>query len=153
MVRPDTPLPAESYWVVVADEYQAIFYARKRKFSPLEQVSSLHNESARDKTGALLADKGGRSFDSFGQGRHTMAREKASPKTQVAVAFAKKVAEGIGEARRQGEFDRLVIIAAPRFLGILRRALTSVGIEPDQTLAKEVTARGADFIRKLVDGG
>jgi len=153
MVRPDTPLAAESYWVVVADEYLAIFYARKKKFSPLEQAFSLSNEPARERTGALLADKGGRSFDSFGQGRHTMAKEKASPKTQVAIAFAKVVAERIGEAKRKGEFDRLVVIAAPRFLGILRRALASVGVEPDQTMAKEVTARGADFIRKLVDAG
>ena len=152
-MRPDTPLAAESYWVVVADEYQSIFYARRKKYSPLEEVSTLINEPAREKVGDLLADKGGRSFDSFGLGRHTMGKEKAGPKTQVAITFAKKVAEQISEGRRKGAFDRLVVVAAPRFLGILRPALATAGVEPDQAIAKEVTGKSMAFVQKLIDEG
>lgn len=153
MVRPDTPLQAQSYWVVVADEYQSIFYAREKKFSPLQEITSLQNETAREKTGDLISDRGGRAFDSFGQGRHTMASEKADPKAHSAVVFAKEIADKASAAKRQGNFDRLVVIAAPRFLGLLRPALATAGIDPDHTIDKQVAGKDAAFIQKLIDSG
>ena len=54
MVRPNTPLDAQSYRVVVADEFRAIFYDREKKFSPLAEVDSMQNDAAREKTGDLI---------------------------------------------------------------------------------------------------
>jgi protein required for attachment to host cells len=151
MVRPDAPLAAKSYWIVVADEYQSRFFTRATKKSPLDELSSIRNESARKKTGELISDRGGRSFDSHGQGRHTMAREKIDPKTHAAMAFAKNIAEQISDAKQAGQFDRLVVIAAPRFLGVLRDSLHTAGVDIERTIDKEVTAKDEAFIRNLLD--
>jgi protein required for attachment to host cells len=153
MVRPDAPLEAQSFRVVVADEFRAIFYDRQKKFSPLSEVASFQNDTAREKTGDLMSDRGGRAFDSHGQGRHTMSNEKADPKSQSAVVFAKEIAERLNADRSQGHFDKLVVVAAPRFLGVLRPALSTAGVDVARAVDKEVTGRDAEFIQKLLDAG
>lgn len=151
MVRPDAPLGAKSYWVLVADEYKAMFYARDKKYSPMQELLVMKNDTAREKTGDLISDRGGRSFDSHGQGRHTMAHEKSDPRSHSNLVFAKEIAERISTARQRGQFDRLIVVAAPRFLGVIRPALAVAGVDVDRTIDKEVTGRDVDFIQSLVD--
>ena len=151
MVRPDSPLGKQSYWIVVADEYRATFFSRTKKLSPLDQQQELVNDVAREKTGDLISDKGGRAFDSHGQGRHTMAGEKDDPKTHAASAFARTVAESVAAARQRHRFDRLVVVAAPRFLGLLRPALASAGVDIELAIDKEMTGQSVEAVQKLVD--
>ena len=61
------------YLVVVADESRADLYKRERLRGPMELARTFENEAARLKTDELLADRGGRAFDSHGHGRHTMS--------------------------------------------------------------------------------
>lgn len=151
MVRPDNPLSTKSYWVVVADEYRATIYAREKKYSPMQELESLQNDTAREKDGDLVSDRSGRSFDSGGKGRHAMGGDESGTKLQSYLVFAKEIAERISTARQRRKFDRLVIIAAPRFLGVLRPALMSAGVEPDREIDKEVTGQDAAFIQELID--
>ncbi len=143
-----------SFWVVVADEAQAIFYGRETRHAPdLVQLFRLTNDAARKKSGELLSDRGGRSFDSFGEGRHTMAREKTDPKRHAAIRFAKQVAERIAKSIHTGKCREFSLVAAPRFLGELRDAMSSMaGVEPFSTADKEMVGRDAGAIRDLVDG-
>jgi len=142
----------KTFWVVVADESRAIFYSRKTRRAPMQELFSTENELARVKTGELLSDRGGRSFDSAGKGRHTMAKEKSGPKRHLAEAFAKQIAERIGKATHAGSCRGYALIAPPRFLGILRDAvsLTSKN-EPYQSISKEVVGKDTAFIQKLMD--
>ena len=139
------------YWVVVADEYQSIFYAREKKHSSLQKFLTLKNETARQKVGDILADSGGRSFDSHGQGRHTMTNEKDDPKSHISVAFAKKVAQRLQKGRHGNEFERLIIIAAPHFLGVLRAAMETAGVQAEHSIDKDLTALDADAIQEVLD--
>ena len=68
------------YLVVVADESRAVLYHRERRRGPMQEAGGFENEAARLKTDDLIADRGGRAFDSHGQGRHTMTAEKSDPK-------------------------------------------------------------------------
>lgn len=151
MGRPDNPLAAKSYWVVVADEYRAKIFAREKKYSPMQEVDSLQNDTAREKDSNLVADRSGRSFDSRGKGRHTMGGDESGAKLQSYLVFAKEIAERVGIAKQRGRFDRLVVVAAPRFLGLLRPALLAAGVDPDREIDKEVTGRDAAFIQELID--
>lgn len=151
MVRPDSPLGKNSSWIVVADEFQALFYAREKKFGPLRELSSMKNEMAREKLENLVSDRGGRSFDSMGKGRHAYANEKSDAKSHSYAAFAKDIAERINAGRQDNQFDKLGVIAAPRFLGVLRSALAKAGVEADLTIDKEVTGRDTAVIQKLLD--
>lgn len=150
MVREDSLVGNRNYWVVVADEFQARIYSRAKKFSELEEVSQLKNEIAREKLENLVTDRGGRGFDSHGQGRHTYANEKNDAKSQSYLAFARYIATEV-RSRRQGSGDGLVVIAAPRFLGVLRGALSKAGLDADLTIDKEVTSKSAEFVRELID--
>jgi len=151
MARSGSPLGAKSYWVIVADEYRATIYAREKKYSPMQEVKSLQNDVAREKDRDLVSDRSGRAFDSRGQGRHTMGGDESGTKAQSYLLFAKEIAECISSAKQGGKFDRLVVIAAPRFLGMLRPALMAAGIEPDREIDKEVTGREPAFIQDLID--
>lgn len=139
-------------WVVVADESKAVFYTREMRTSPMQEAFSLENAVAREKMADVISDSGGRSFDSGGQGRHTMIKENGGPKHQAAALFAKQIAVELQKARHAGAFREFAIVAAPRFLGLLRTALASAGkLEAHVEVDKEVVGKEPDFIAKLVD--
>ena len=141
-----------SYLVVVADEANATFYTRDKLYSPLQKWRSLSNEAARLKVGEMLADRGGRSFDSHGEGRHTMAREKSGPKDQVATVFAREIAETVSDAMQRGDCAGFALVAAPRFLGKLRSEIsTLVKTEPYTTIDKDVVSSDEAVIEKLLE--
>lgn len=142
----------KTYWIVVADESHAVIYTRSTRRGPLQKLISLDNAAGRKKTGELLADRGGRSYDSFGTGRHTMVKEKTDPKKHVAMAFAKQIAERVGKVTHDGSCRGYALLAPPRFLGMLRDAVSnSCKFEPFKTIDKEVVDKDTAFLKKLVD--
>ena len=56
-MTPQTANSKKFFWVVVADESNAIVYARDTRSGPLRKVFSLDNEAARMKTEQLTSDK------------------------------------------------------------------------------------------------
>jgi protein required for attachment to host cells len=151
MMSSSESLSQKTDWVVVADESRAIFYAWDEKYSPLRELSQLENEVARQKTSSQISDRGGRSFDSHGQRRHTMTNEKTDPKKYAAITFAKEVAGRIVEARHAGSCRDYALIAAPRFLGLLRDALEVAGhADPLLTIDKGVVGADTAAIEKLL---
>ena len=150
MAQRDELVGNRPYWVVVADEFQASIYKRAKKYSELQLVFDLRNDIAREKLENLISDRGGRGFDSHGQGRHTYSKEKSDPRAQSYQPFARQIADGLRSRSQNGD-DGLVVVAAPRFLGILRAVLSKVGMQPDLAIDKEVTAKGAEFVQKMVD--
>ena len=140
------------YLVVVADESKAVLYSRERLRGPLQEQRTFENEAARLKTDDIIADRGGRAFESHGQGRHTMSAEKSDPKQHLAEGFARQVAEYISAEIHKGTLRGYALVAAPRFLGTLRTQLSSrVPEEPYATVDKNVVSQGADVIAKLLD--
>ena len=140
-----------AYWVLVADEFQARIFSREKKFSDLVEVASFENPVARMKTGEVMADRGGRSFDSGGQGRHSVDSDKANPKTESYPAFAKELTRALTKGRQHRRFARLIVVAAPRFLGVLRPAMKSAGIETERTFDKAFAGQDAAAIQRVID--
>ena len=148
------PLQASNkyYLVVVADESRADLYKRERLRGPMQLARTLENEAARQKTDELLADRGGRAFDSHGHGRHTMSAEKSGPKQHLAEAFARQIAELIAALHHKGYLRGYALVAAPRFLGTLRGQLASrVQDEPYRTVDKNVVGQPEANVAKLLD--
>src|SRR3972149_6486974 len=48
---------------------------------------------------------------------------EVGPRAHEAIAFARELAGRMAAARSRGEIERLVLVAAPEFLGLLREAL------------------------------
>jgi protein required for attachment to host cells len=139
------------FLVVVADESKAVVYSRTSRSGPLQEMATFQNEAARLKTGEILADKGGRSFDSHGHGRHTMANEKADPKKHLAEQFARDIAEHITAEVLKGTCRGYALVAAPQFLGMLRTELARhTPMEPYATVDKNVVGQADTVIEKLL---
>lgn len=110
-------------WVVVASSTRCRIFAQHKHSGPLEPVEELDHPEGRLHGRELVTDQPGRSFDSAGNGRHAMG-EPVDPHEQGNIRFAKTVADKIDAARKRDRFDRLVLVADPRFLGHLRHGLS-----------------------------
>lgn len=128
-------------WVVAADNRRAKILETDTLMGSLTEIEDLVHPVARAHGRDLTSDRPGRSFDSRGQGRHAMEPE-TDVKRHEAEVFAKQVAERIELARSQGKFDQLVLIAAPQFLGLLRKSLSAT---TDGLVAKVVDKSVADL--------
>lgn len=109
-------------WVVVADSARARVLASQGKLRPFSNVEQLVHGESRLRDTEQISDRPGRSFDSFGAGRHSM-EAPTEPADQEAVRFAATIAERVHKGRVDNDFDELVLVAPPRFLGFLRKAL------------------------------
>lgn len=140
-----------AYWVVVADQSIGEFYSREKKNSPLQHVFTMSNDAGQKKLIDLTSDREGRSFDSHGQGRHALTKEKTDAKKHESQLFANQIADRIVAAKQRGEFSELVLIAAPRFLGTLRKSLSTVhGIPTYSSINKDVVGQDTAVIEKLL---
>ena len=110
-------------WVVVASSTRCRIFTQHNHSAPLEELEDMVHPEGRLHARDLGTDRPGRSFDSAGAGRHGMG-QPVSPTEQENIRFAKMVASRLDAARKQHAFDRLVLVADPRFLGHLRHGMT-----------------------------
>lgn len=134
-------------WLLAANSSMATLFSADSATGPLAEVETFANPEAREKESDLSADRPGRSFDSKGEGRHAM--EPVTPaKEQVQIRFAKLLADTLERGRVAHAFERLVLVAAPSFLGLLRANLdaplqAAVSLELD----KDFTALRPEELR------
>jgi protein required for attachment to host cells len=139
-----------SRWIIVANESVAEFYAFDTDSRSLAKTFEIHNDTARTKTADLISDRAGRSFDSFGRGRHALSGE-VSPRESAALRFVGVIVDWIVKANQQGRVANYALVAAPHFLGHLRKALrrTAIG-DPYVTIDKDVVGHDIQKIERLV---
>jgi protein required for attachment to host cells len=117
-------LPNERTFVVAGDSAKARIFLTQRRFGAWAEVTTLTNPDARVRERESATDRPGRTFDSFGKGRHAMAQEETGQQTKLH-RFANEVADYLNKGMTAGDFEHLVLIAEPTFLGFLRRELSA----------------------------
>jgi protein required for attachment to host cells len=129
-------------WVVVADAGQARALHQEAPDQDLREVERWTDDRAHGRAAAFQADATGRRGGSGhlpGGNATTSARSGDDIENQHEEAFARRVAQQLGEARRAGRFDTLRLAAAPAFLGKLRPLLEAeVGAGLVETLDKDL---------------
>ncbi len=109
------------------------------------------NPSARVHETELTSDLPGSTFDSVGQGRHKFEPHSEANQRQI-ITFAKMIADRLSSARKKGEFNALIMVASPVFLGILRQYLdTNTEKLIRQTIDKNLVQMNEQQIRKYFD--
>jgi protein required for attachment to host cells len=116
--------------VVVADQSEVRFYDVDGPTGSLRLAGRLTDPNAHLHNRDLVSDRPGRVFDhappAVGRrgsvARHGTGGER-SPRKHEALSFARRIATQLEIAQRAGEFDRLVLMAGPGFLGLLREVL------------------------------
>lgn len=135
-------------WIAVADKARCRIFRQNGRSNPIEEIADLVSPITRLKNREINADRQGRrTFDSAGQGRHAVGGV-LEPIEQEAIRFAKEVVETLESGRKQGSFDRLYLVAEPRFLGYLRQSFTRplkdlIAVE----IGKDWTSQPAEEIR------
>ena len=132
--------------IVVADQAEARFYDTLGFARPLKLTGVLTNPAAHLRDQDLTSDRPGRIFNSSaapGRRRGATTRHatggEGKPRRHATQLFARRVAAELDRARRAGRFERIVLVAAPAFLGELRAALPAA-VRPyvGATLAKDI---------------
>ncbi len=109
-------------WVVVADTSRARIFSAETPASQLQETETLTHPAARLHPGDLVSDRQGRDRNS-GNGSHNMGKETET-KEEEAIRFATEVCNRLEKGRIQCQFDKLYIVAAPSFLGHIRKHQT-----------------------------
>ncbi len=109
-------------WIVVADEAKARILTTNKSSEPLVEIQALSSTEAQEQEQDLVSDKPGRGSNGSGQGKHAMD-EKTTHKEQYAIRFAKELADFLEKNQHKKSYMKLIIVAAPRFLGLLRKEL------------------------------
>lgn len=105
-------------WVVVADASRARIFETRALGRGLREIEELANPAGRAHSNDLLTDAGGRTYASVG--RQGKTEPRSDPVAHEVEVFAKRLADRIEQARVERRFDRLCLVAPPRFLGLLR---------------------------------
>jgi protein required for attachment to host cells len=136
-----------SIWILSANGARAAIYSADSPTAALVELASLEHPEVRAKEMELTSDRPGRTFDSFGTGRHAKSSE-VGPRQTEEIRFAREVVDRLEQGRVGHAFDRLVVVAAPTFLGHLRDSMSAplaavVSLEID----KDYTALRPDELR------
>jgi protein required for attachment to host cells len=162
-----------SIWILSANGASASIFSANSPTAAMVEVASLKHPEARSKEMELTSDRPGRTFDSFGTGRHAKSSE-VGPRETEQIRFAREVVDRLDQGRVGHALERLVVVAAPAVLGHLRDCMSAplasavsleidknytalaLGVQPGIVaptpgLSDAVAGRLPDLVRRVVE--
>ena len=135
---------------LVAESSRAKLYKVENRRAPFKEIDALVHPESRAHEGDLVSDRAGSDGGTNGQGRHIIDN-KHSAKDNEAIIFARDLANRLDSGRNKGEFDRLVLVAPPAFLGVLRDNLSKevLGMVTHQ-IDKNLVQKPAEVLREYI---
>jgi protein required for attachment to host cells len=109
-------------WIIAADSSRARILQVLDRTKQLAEIEDLLNPEGRVHDRDLLADGHAR-FTSHGGAGPASDREETSASDHATELFAKRLGDYLDKARTAHRYDRLHLIAPPKFLGQLRKEL------------------------------
>lgn len=133
-------------WIVVADASRARFFTADKPAGPLTETETLNNPEGRLHEGAMVTDRGGRGSNSTGAQHGYGTGNQA--KDEAANRFAAEVCRHLEKGRNGHAFGKLYVMAAPSFLGLLRKHQSDAlrGLIRDE-VAADLSTQSAERIR------
>jgi protein required for attachment to host cells len=111
-------------WILVAHDAGARMFESRGPGKGLDLVETIEHPEGRLRDRDIVSDRPGRSFrkDSGDPRRASMSRSEG-PHDRAVADFARALADKLKHARVENQYERLVLVAPPRFLGLLRSSL------------------------------
>jgi protein required for attachment to host cells len=125
----------QTTWIVAADNTRARIFEMRGAQGHLNEIEDFVNPAAEAKTGELVSDARGR-FGGGGQSAAHTGEPDVTPRQHEAEQFSKQVGAYLDSACSQHRYDKLCLIAFPKFLGMLRQNLSK---EAQQRVKEEVS--------------
>jgi protein required for attachment to host cells len=131
---------SKDIWILVADHRRArLFSAEKSHSHELSEIQSFIQPDSAFQARELVEPKPGRVFDRAGEGRHAM-EPRTTEREKSTTKFVKDLVGLLEKAHSNGQFSKLILVAAPDVLGEIRGQLSNK-LKQDITfeLDKELT--------------
>jgi protein required for attachment to host cells len=127
-------------WVVVADHTRARFFQIESSSAPLQEIDTLLHEEGRLHDREMTSDLPGKVKNPGGLGGGHAFEQATDPKKHGAEVFAAEIAHYLEHAHNTNRFERLIVIADPSILGLIRQHIpshlhTHITLELDKNLA------------------
>ncbi len=116
-------LPNEPTLIAACSGRSARFWRSTSRRGDWQQVAEFEDDEASRREQELVSDRPGRAFDSLGGGRHAM-EPPTRARDQARQRFAHRIGEFLSDAVATGEARHIVLLAGPKFLGLLREELS-----------------------------
>lgn len=131
-------------WVAACDSSRMRIFEAARPRDGLTEIDDLIHAASRQKERELVSDRPG--TGSGGQGGNHGLGDHNSQHHEEALIFAREVGDYLNRAAQNGKLDKLYLLAAPAFLGHVRKQLNGVARkliaqEIDANLTKETPDR------------
>ena len=111
-------------WILVAHEAGARIFDNHGPGKGIALVEQVEHPEGRARDGEIVSDRPGRSFrKNSGDPRRAAMSRSEGPHERAVADFARELAQRLNQGRVQNEYQRLVLVAPPRFLGLLRSSL------------------------------
>ncbi|MBW0147129.1 host attachment protein [Marinobacter arenosus] len=117
----EDPLARKQLYVLVADNAQATLFQATTPVKTLDEIMTKEHPAGRLRDSERYSDRPGSDHGGVG-GHQSYDREKSDDPEEE--RFARELSEQLEKARHEGRFDKLVLIAPPNFLGVLRHHLS-----------------------------
>ena len=134
--------------ILVADSSRARLFVAEKANAGLHEIETFSHPEGRLHEQNMSSDLPGRHAGNTGSGSH-IYQEETKPKEQEMIDFAKRLTSYLDDLVSKHKVNNLSIIAAPSFLGVLRKNLS------DQTdklvsfeLDKNLVTHSVDDIQK-----
>ena len=109
-------------WILVADSARARLFSLGAGATRLEEIGDFINAAARTAGHDLEHAQPARVHDCLGDTRHAIDA-RTPPRVKAAAQFAEVLKSALKRGQADLRFRDLVLIAPPRFLGVLNSAL------------------------------
>jgi len=134
----------DTTWIVSADAGRARIFSESNPSKPLLDIEDMVNSAVRLRDSEINTDAGG--VQAAGKSPHSTGgalpnnqyQPATTPEQHSAEIFARNISAYLVQAQREGKFQKLALVAAPKFLGVLRveldprlKELVSVEINKD----------------------
>lgn len=133
-------------WVVVTDSSKARFFSLVSRTEPLQEMEGMVHAEGRMRDQDEVSDKQG----GHGEGGHAF-EAPTDVKHHEAEIFARQIADKLEHGRVNHDYDKLILVAPPAFLGTLRQALNNhVQDLVSSSLDKNLVAENETAIREHI---
>jgi protein required for attachment to host cells len=110
-------------WILVADAARARLFLQQHGAASWRLVQTFAHARSAAKGRDIMADRPGRVQQSVNDGTRSAMTRRTDPKTVEATHFAGELSTALDSFLHDQAGARLVLVAPPRFLGLLRQVL------------------------------
>jgi protein required for attachment to host cells len=114
----------QTTWIVAADSSRARIFEVHGIHDPLREIEDFENPAGRLQDHELGSDARGHTSAKGGHEQAHAPQPRVDEVEHQTQLFSKRVSEYLDQARIEHRYDKLCLIAFPKFLGLMRRDLS-----------------------------